>query len=1186
MKDMGIRVIRETEEFKLSKPFHYNFEIEKPCFIEEYKEIFPDEDLDYSLKIRSRVFPVVLSLYKADYLLIMKLLYSNILFDDLMDKFHYHDYQIPLQSKPSSRKLNRNTTMTLINHKPLIQFQVDIDNITLFIMNPLKSSFDIRTPLARIAFDRLRVTFLRNISDVRIIQIFGDKLRGTYFEDDKEFSLFGDFLPPEETEFIKEFELSELSPQFLKCKSKEYTPEFIYQKMNIINPNLKVRIIISPSWNKEINVNLDTVKANFHAAVIRTLSQFAMMDDTVSQQEPIGKAFINEESIEDINAQNSSKLTITIDIRNIMILISSPENQRPLALSGNMNIDLEWQASKSIEELLEKIANLKKEKKKTINEYELNRIFSLIVQLQGIELFICHYEEIAKKTPLLLKRNILLPSKLSFNFNKYLVLTQNQLFLAKNKCKIQIDEKMTLKISYQDVLNLQKIIDYQQKTLQKEDFPMKLKMKSIDSPNRLKSLAVKVLKQSKISSLLLKKQKSSMKKDLNPEDILGTAAKKGDIMKLSDSEYEISTKDIELVIVNDVGDAFIPVIIFYIHETEMIIKYNLIVMNVLFPLTFSISYYNPQVSHWEPIIEKAELIVELTTKTFNSPNFELKISSKTSENLENLENPENIGHVVENPENNKLNDDFVPLNINISTQMLNAILNTLKLLRKDQKESKVGFQKMVSIPENQLEVQKTESEIKGHEFERKEEIEYISPYSIKNETGYEIEVRDHGNEDKVYYLENGETVNLQLEFTKRSFYSIQENETRISIRLKRSYVKYQPIMNLDMTRVKITRYALKDIDLKEEEQIYLISEVGLDKDSNRRLITISSELIFRNRSLRDLVIRIYVFEEKCIEMVLPKEGWVPIPLDLVRKKMMLRFKEGGLWGDKYYSLDKFITNNPENGYELEMISNKLPENHEIKNYLIAFVEKEGRGYGKTVAYIDPPFIYKNCLPVNMELKLKSIELELRKKVFKLAPQEIIHEYEISLAKKLMVSIRVNGFDWSEVHKLYAPNNEVCREIVIKDHEQNEAKINILYSGSYNVRKEFKFYLKTYIINETNYGLWFYGLETQKKSNKKKKSLLAGQKNKDNEEFYRNMNVIFLTEGQEALEISERNSEEWCSKEVGLGTIGDIELEIRNKEGFFNLGACIKLICVGALLIFSYFIDFVLFLLIFCYFLLV
>lgn len=1213
MKDMGIRAVsgHKNSPIELSLPFHFNLEIESPTYPTEYKQNFPDQDWNLSRKIKARIFPIILSLSRADYLLIMRLLYSNIWFDDLMDQFHYHS--VPEKIPSSPLKLQRNTTVNLMNQKPTLEFQLDIDNITVFLMIP-QGNFDLQTPLARVCFDSLRVTFLKRSGDLKSIQVFGDKLRGTYFEESMEYSLFGDFKAPEYSD-VTSFCLSDLSPEFLRLKGKEYTKEFISEEViNTENPNLTVIVMISPTGHKDVEVSLDTVKVNCQAGVLMSLSRFAIMDSSVNPPEPIGK---KEEEI-DIIIYDHWRMTVSVNIKNILLMVSCLDNQHPLALAGNAYIDLDWQSSKTIEELKSKTAELRETPDyNPSKDFELNPVLELKTKLQEFEIFICHYDELINNKRSLKKRNILLPSKMYFEMNKYLVLMPSQFFIAKHQNKLELEEKLTLKISYQDVRNLQNIINYQKGTiylLQSQELnaqtsPKNSTLESPKSGKRLKSVANKVKDKIKVSSVLLKTKPETSIKNLTSSDILGNASRRGDIMRLSDTTFEIVTKDMEVVLVADLGDAFVPIVILNFLETQSIIKSNLLLLTVLVPMSISISYFNPQAAHWEPILEKAELMLELTTQTFHSPGFELKLSSKETE-----------GALLS------------PINLNISSQMVNVLLKSVRLLTIDRKESRIGFKKEVSMMENRIEIgyDEEEKENRKDEIEESEkENEHISPYSLKNETGYEIEVCDRNSGGGVYKLENGETVNLEMEFNKRDFYEIQQNETKISLEIKRTFAKYPAIKELDLTRVRVTRYLLKEEN--EEDFAFLICNVGLDKESNRRLIAISSELVFQNRTKRDMVIRILVHEEKGIELVLPKMGWIPIPVDLVRKQILIRFRDGGVWSNRPYSLAKFLTNHTDNIYEIPLMVGEAEKN----SFILASVEKEARGYGKTVVYFDPPFAFRNCLPINLEFKLKSINFD--EKNYKLKPQEICQEFDVSIFEKLWISLKVTGFQWSKLQKLFEPNSEDLCQIVIQDYEKNEANINLFHSKSYTGPQIFIFYVKTYIVNETNYDLCFIGIENAgKKEKNMKKSILPCQKisplikenfipnqvncspknlNKNQKEdqspkspndpskspkMYKefedknpktsqtkspksvriahtpkalnifeegNQNLILLSEFHVALEIIEKTNEDLIvSKPVSLQTIGDSEVEIKTKYGVLNLGVSIRLLCVGKITI--------------------
>ena len=1115
----------------------------------------------------------------------------------------YHIYQYPQNEQNEQKEQNAPVVIKEMvkkedDNKAQLSFFLDIDDITIFIMSPLKSN-EGNAPLARIALVGLRINFIKRISNVLDLEVFGSVLKGNYFENKQEHCLFGEFKPAREFNVSEHFLLSKLRPEFLQSRIIEYTQEFEFEQFDEKNKdiNLKVKLLMYPNGNKDINISLNTVRVNCHAGVLMTLSSFATMDDSVTPPDPIGKKINKDDAagvagaVPIVSNQDPAKMAIKIDIQNLMVLITCPGNQRPLALRGNIDLDLEMQGSRSINYLVKRAAEMKKEKKEGIfNEYELNRVFKLEVGLKNIELFICHYEEMMTGEHQVLKRNILLPLNMTFSMNSYLAWTDQFLFFNKTKNKVIIKDKTIFRISYQDISNIQKIAAYQQKTIvvpAPEPLPDSPKKTGLGK-KRLMGAITKVQQNVKTErnreKLIFLKPKKTVKKELKSDDIVGNAKKKGDIMKISDTQFEILTNDIELVIVNDAGDAFIPVIDINIDDMTIIMKSSLLMMNILTPLSLNVSYYNPQVSRWEPIIEKADFLIELTTNTFQYPRMELKINSRGAEFNEEKKEGEDT-----------LTDDYIPFNINVSTQMLGVLLKTLKLMSHETKAAIVGYQKDIqgegpkSVEEEEKkddEERKQEEENKKEEEEQnrksmipdtQEEIEYVSPYSIKNETGYEIEVRrekvSSKNEGKVYTLDNGETMNLQIESDRDQLFSAESNENmaKISVTLKKTHIHYSAIQGLDLTRVKTTRYALKEVEKKIEEQLFLITDVGLDATSNRRLITISSQLLFRNRSLKNLVIKIMTEKDKDLELVLPTNAWLPIPLDLVKKNMKLRYEDSEVWSE-LYSLAKLISNNTSNSYEIKMSLIKKPEMAALaglaNSFLMFTVEKEGRGFGKTVVYIDPPYLVKNCIPLDMEIQITSTWLPVAK-YYKLTPQQENHEYDVPTSTKFMVSLRLAGFGWSEPHKLYSPNTEFSREIKIKDGDGNEAVVYIFHVESFVGAKKFFFYLKSYIINETTYKLVFFGVEKDQKSNKKNKKILPGQGRGVKDEK-RNLDLVMLNENQEEVEIKDKNNEQFSSKEVPLGTIGDSAVEFQTKDGYLHLGVSIKLLCVGMQIFFFFF----------------
>ena len=87
---------------KLSYPFDFKMCVEMPQFLDEYKFCFNKSIIDNSLIIKSKILPIIMMLEKVDYLFLMKVLYSTITYDDLLDKIFIHDYKPPFKNENSA----------------------------------------------------------------------------------------------------------------------------------------------------------------------------------------------------------------------------------------------------------------------------------------------------------------------------------------------------------------------------------------------------------------------------------------------------------------------------------------------------------------------------------------------------------------------------------------------------------------------------------------------------------------------------------------------------------------------------------------------------------------------------------------------------------------------------------------------------------------------------------------------------------------------------------------------------------------------------------------------------------------------------------------------------------------------------------------------------------------------------
>ena len=119
-------------------------------------------------------------------------------------------------------------------------------------------------------------------------------------------------------------------------------------------------------------------------------------------------------------------------------------------------------------------------------------------------------------------------------------------------------------------------------------------------------------------------------------------------------------------------------------------------------LTLEASYYNLIVSRWEPIFEESSLTITIQTNEYS--------------NLRTLVSLE-------------MNQNTPVLNLNISKELILVIFSTLKSWEGEKSKMRKGLESSV---EAKL--------LKVEDFDENEKdlIQYVSPYTIRNYTGYQI----------------------------------------------------------------------------------------------------------------------------------------------------------------------------------------------------------------------------------------------------------------------------------------------------------------------------------------------------------------------------------------------------------------------------------------------------------------
>ena len=113
LSDMGIYRVEGEKRIQMSKQVNFDIGFERALFPEEYKLLYSEGEhitktkfvLDVGMNLEGRMSPIILMLQHEDYLMIMKCLNFNIVYDDLMDKMFLSDYEsvVANQDQPGSK---------------------------------------------------------------------------------------------------------------------------------------------------------------------------------------------------------------------------------------------------------------------------------------------------------------------------------------------------------------------------------------------------------------------------------------------------------------------------------------------------------------------------------------------------------------------------------------------------------------------------------------------------------------------------------------------------------------------------------------------------------------------------------------------------------------------------------------------------------------------------------------------------------------------------------------------------------------------------------------------------------------------------------------------------------------------------------------------------------------------------
>jgi len=834
-------------------------------------------------------------------------------------------------------------------------------------------------------------------------------------------------------------------------------------------------------------------------------------------------------------------MRVEVDVRNILITVpaskfSATSSPHVLALRGKTFISqgllipvgdilcsFDGRPEPKLSEQLKLLETV--ECKKAIDQCAVhNQVMLVKATLSKFELFICEFEDLVttKNFKDVRKRNLILPFSLSVHHQGYLVpdkFRKELIPVANNQVMMEF---VVLRMSYQDALLINNTIQYQLEQLG-DNFGSK---KDTAAPKKSKSKIQSEEEESKEQDEPPKSRRSR----INTEIIDVQQEVDENDWQPNYQEFSIESQGIQIVLINDAEGILVPAMEATLQGLEAVVVMvnNQVMLSTR--ILVSCSYFNSLPSKWEPIIEKFCLELDVVTKT--DPKLSVMISLGEASNV---------------------------LNIDISEEMLITLYSTMMTWKSDY-ERKIIKQDKSKLPKVSLTSSYARSGAEAGVEIEDELIDYVSPYTIENQTGYPVIVEaDHSVAagaiehirdnfgysrsrtsklqelyNRVYRIEpNGEAQYL-LESNIEDLFKQTTQEAMvglnyIKVKINHPECEIEPITGINIDKAITTGYRMKahtkDGRVFSHDNFQLFADIKLEK--NRKVIILSSPIKISNKTRTPYSV---LMEGRNFtqEIFLQPGDTAPVPIDFIDGTLCLKAN-----GDSVPSLKRalndFITT------DLALLEVQAGPSY----VLVESVKRDPMTNFFEIS-LKPPFSVKNCCGLDIHYRITS-DLEDEADVIKLGPQASSFETKMSTRSDVFMQIRIPGFYWS--HKVpihsFKTKSKNEREIVIKDALGNPLSIYLFSPEEEADTRKFFLYTKACIINETPYDLRYFIPEENNKVQ------VPGQIPTDADADF-NPKILLVNETKR-LEIRRRDQDQH-SGIINVASVGSSYVELLQDEG--------------------------------------
>ncbi|KAL4505260.1 hypothetical protein ABPG72_016327 [Tetrahymena utriculariae] len=1169
-QNMLIRVIKGDQVTEITQKFNLNVSVNLANYFYQYKYIYGDDiKIDTTVRVYNHISPIIFVISNENYNLIMKCVMHNIAYDDGCDRFLVNDWernqkpQTMLEKmikKEEESRLKRSMNLAYqYLDKDGVFVQVDLENLSVFALDELN-----KVPFVKLTVEKMRVIQIidenigKNLEEKTLkTQIYAKKLNASCFSliqgEYVESSLLGDEIVQKiySLQELQDIKILINSDSYCEIPSESCQDQQIYEfekfdDIETAQTNKQFQVVFElkllPNDDKEIEIYISNCKVQAKAGHLLAIADFFNLDSSVDAPEPVYQVELTKEQIqekqraqEQIQQYNKEQrqgvqTIMKLKIHNILVCTPCPDGLNVIAIRSELDFNLKLQevgVKQAEKQQFQKQMNNQNNTAKKQNETSY-----MSAKLQKLEIFICNQEELkGKDFKKVLKRNILLPLDLNFKKTEFKIPQTNNTYSNKTNIEVQL-LKAIFKITFQDLTLVNQTIVIIQEDIKKQ--PEKLN-KKVDIPKQEKNvmenedqLAASQLTKSKLLPKITVEQKIQQELEQKEKKLIQIAQNE---VQVNQTDLFTDIEGLEIIIINDMNSSYVPVLDFNLYEMNVKLKQNNIQTNLTANFELGAEYYNPKVGLWEPVIERVGFVVDFVKSEVN--NVKQLIAIEMNPNYRTL--------------NFTLSTQFLYLLSRINYTFQKQIIPTVRKTRETYIQN-VYFYSMLHTEEQKQEPSDEEN------------LQEISPYAVRNETGYPIEImtdltniqyssnNPKATEQKIYksYLNNFEEKNFKvdmmeskIENDKKETFVFKKSSEQVKVKVLIPDQQLKYIQQIDLDKVRSNLRACKNEYNKKLFDV--ITEVKLDNFTFKKVLNISSRYQFFNGC--DRVLQIALFDDKQIQkhvFNMKKNQKLPIPIDLLNGFFCVNLENQK---SKIYNFNVLRNSMLDRAYEEIQLSDK---------FLLLRVNKEIQNQKITVFSLEPPYKIKNCLPKPVLLQFIN-KINSENQVAKSRRQtdssknlnsgQVYEIYNCSQNIESIINMQIPNHFYSNEAKIIG--NQIDR-LYIEDRNGNQSEISIHQKEQTAQGCKYLYiYCKGYLINESPQKLNIY---TSIQKNKKECKLVGGQSQIYEEESLNTNFILFGNETGELLSIKDYKYDK-ISQQASIGGVGTTQLDLYTLNDF-------------------------------------